>query len=177
MGGEVPSIERDKPHEDEIEQQEVYGETEDTQTKSPEDLSEQKETLAPVDSKVVLSRMMQELSDMPDKMLAEERRAIAASRKIDAHDKRAREIEQEIYAEVNTETDEDGKKKFSNEKMREAETNKRLNTHAEMQQIREERQAAVEKQQSARSEYDYLKRKMKSYELIGMLAKLKWKVD
>jgi len=177
MSGQVPSIERDKPHEDEMEQQNTFGEEPE---KAAEDQEQEQEQASPEPeamSRQHFDDMTRELMAIPDQMLAEERRYIAATRKIDALDKRAKEIESNIYTEVCDETDANDKKKFSNEKLRETETQRRLNMHKEMQQIREDRQTAQETQQNARTEYDYLKRKMKSFELIGMLARIKLKVD
>lgn len=110
---------------------------------------------------------------IPEEIKILERKIQALTNKKIGITNRMKEIERQTFYRVSTETDAEGKKRFTNETMRETETQNRLKDNTEFQVFQEEQEKVVQDMVWYRQEADCLKMQFKSYELGIELQKIK----
>jgi len=134
------------------------------------DLEELKEQLERIEQRQDLQHERETLQDLPDKIRTERRKLLRAKRKIDTLEQAKKEIEKTVMGEVSRETDDEGKKKYSNQSEREAEKWKRLvgdkpcQFKEEYQEIKEDLAEAYNTLHDAKAEYEYYKKVLRRIE-------------
>lgn len=116
---------------------------------------------------------------LPDEIMAYEKHIIALGRNLDGLNKRKKELELSVSAEVAGEKIElDGKvkPKYSNSEMRDAETQSRLRRSPEYLEINQEIGDRMSSLREKEAELNRLKNQMRSLEIVTDVLKIKYRV-
>lgn len=96
-----------------------------------------------------------EIKAMPDKIRTSETKMIDAVKKLTAIKRALEEREREIYAQICSEMDDRGSKKFSNDTMRQAEAGRRMKINEEYKTLLKNLDTAQREHDEAKIEYDH----------------------
>lgn len=110
--------------------------------------------------------MKRRLCDLPEEIRSKETEIFAAQTKMDDLNAQMKSKELFMFREVSSETKEDGKPKYTNESMRDAETQKRLSTDLEFSALLKGSLEYSKVKGLAAIELDYYKRELKVIELL-----------
>jgi len=120
--------------------------------------------------------LIRQVSKIPGEIKAREAKLHALSRKTALLNQQIKEMEDNVYLKVALEKDLDGKNKYTNEKSRETETNKRLWLNTDYKLLKEEESKTLQDTHETKSDVDYYRREMKSIEIITELLKIKLRI-
>lgn len=123
-----------------------------------------------------LNKLMKKAMEIPEKMKELEEKLFVLNKKKDYIDKRKQEIKDRLYFNIYNETDDEGKKKYTNEKMRELEVSNRLLTHEEYNQLSQEEKEVIDETQKAKIELATLRREANAIDRVVELMKIKYKM-
>lgn len=133
----------------------------------------------PIDIQDYSQTMKERLIMLPREIKAEELKVFAFSKKLESIRAEKKFGELRVFEEVNNEKEmvetKDGtvaKPKFSNEKARDTETQKRLKESAAYAALDEQEKDTEAKQYYAKAEYEFLKNELKSIALLIEMLKL-----
>ncbi len=112
------------------------------------------------------------IEELPDAILKEENRLIALVTKTDALQKQTKEQSDHAWVIVNAETDEDGKKKFSNDKLRETAQNACLAANTEYMLLQDQVTETVRLQGESKALLSYYRNKMRSLSMLIDMMKI-----
>jgi len=120
--------------------------------------------------------LAQDIIEIPYTIKAYEKKMMALTRKNDGIEIRKIEIRSAIYVNVSQEKSE-GKNIYSNDKTREAETNRRAAEHMEHKALNEDQENNIKELNDLKNETDFLKRKARSIEILVNLYKIQLRID
>lgn len=113
---------------------------------------------------------------LPDEIMSYEKHIIALSRNVDGLNKRKKEIETQVAAEVASEVTLDGKKAYTNVEIREAQTQTRLRLSPEYQQINQDIIDRLTTLRDIEAELNRLKNQMRGLEIVTDILKIKYRI-
>ena len=122
-----------------------------------------------------IDKILADIIEYPYTTLALEKKIHAAGINLENKERRIKEIRQQIFLEVSSEKL-DGKNKYSNEAMRDAETESRLKESPEAKNLLFELDRVSKEMGLAKIDLDFEKKKFKVAELIAEFTKIKFRI-
>jgi len=122
------------------------------------------------------TKLIQELEQLPQQIKETTMELYAITLKIDKNKLNKKTIEAKITAEISQQTNDEGKKLFTNEQTRKAEQTYRLTTNKEYQQHTQEETKLKLKKTTTEAELTYYHNRMRAIEIIANLGGKKCRI-